>query len=78
MFWAWIFVLLRLVSFLIWKWCTIHDIFMLCVMSVVIVMVIGANIELHNMVVMIYMTKNNHDDVTQSNNDKIYIHDLAF
>jgi hypothetical protein len=47
-------------------------------MSVVIVMVIGANIEVHNMVVVIYMTKNNRDDVTQSNNDKIYIHDLAF
>jgi hypothetical protein len=45
-------------------WCTIHVFFMLCVMSVVIVMVISVNIEVHDMVVAIYMTKNNHDDVT--------------
>jgi hypothetical protein len=47
-------------------------------MSVAIVMVISANIEAHDMVVVIYTTKNNHDDVTQSNNDKIYKHELAF
>jgi hypothetical protein len=48
MFWAWIFVLLRLVSFLIWMWCTIHDTSMLRVVSVVTMMVISIDIGVQN------------------------------
>jgi hypothetical protein len=48
MFWAWIFVLLRLINLLIWMWCTIHDIFMLCVVSVVTMMVISIDIGAHD------------------------------
>ncbi len=32
----------------IWMWCTIHGIFMLCVVSVVIMMVINANVGAHD------------------------------
>jgi hypothetical protein len=32
----------------VWMWCTIQGIFMLCVVSVATMMVIGANIRAHN------------------------------
>ncbi len=41
-------MLLRLINLLIWMWCTIHDIFMLCVVSVVTMMVISIDIGAHD------------------------------
>jgi hypothetical protein len=36
----------------VWMWCTIQYIFMLCVMSVVTTMVIGANIGTHDKIIL--------------------------
>jgi hypothetical protein len=42
--------LVWMAHFLVWMWCAILGIFMLCVVSVVTTMVIGANIRIHNKV----------------------------
>jgi hypothetical protein len=48
MFWSWIFTLLQVCQFLVWMWCTIQSIFMLCVVNVVTMTVISVDIGTHN------------------------------
>jgi hypothetical protein len=48
MFWAWIPTLLQVCQFLVWMWCTMQSISMLCIVNVVTMMVIGADIGTHD------------------------------
>jgi hypothetical protein len=48
MFWAWIPTLLQVCQFLVWMWCTIQSIYMLCIVNVVTMIVISTNIGTHN------------------------------
>ncbi len=48
MFWAWILTLLQVCQFLVWMWCTFQNIFMLCVVNVMTMMVITIDIRTHN------------------------------
>jgi hypothetical protein len=61
MFWAWILVCLHASFFLVWMWCTIQGVSVLCVVSVMTMIVVSVDIGAHD------------KDGTKGCHDKLYI-----